>query len=204
MHLKQFKLSDKYSVYKTQYVGEYPKESFLMRTRENELLYFNKSYKTENSLDIELQCKEFKSVDSQILHFLKNKLNQNINRVAKSSWVYIQVPEFKMHWMHTHEHLESSNRTRLKTQWTFVYYIQIPPNTIKGEGDIIFKTEDNLEHRFTPSEGDILIFPGELPHLVMPTESATMDRVVYASNLNFDFNDKVDTHKRIKFEEIIK
>lgn len=203
MHLEQFKLSDKYSVYKIQYTGGYSKERFIERTNQNESLYFYKSYKTDNSLDIQLECDEFNSVDNQVLDFLKNELSCNIDRVAKSSWVYIQVPAFNMEWMHTHEHLESSNRTKLKTQWTYVFYIQIPSNLKKGEGDIIFKTEDGNLHTFVPKENDILIFSGELPHIAMPTQSASIDRMVYAANINLDFTCKTDGNKKIKFEDVV-
>lgn len=197
-----FNLSEKYTLYKIKYNGSHSKDSFLERTKENESLYFYRSYKTENSLDIYIECDEFNSVDNQVYKFLNTELNYNIDRVAKSSWVYIQDSEFKMHWMHTHEHLESSNRTDLKTQWTFVHYIQIPSNMKEGDGNIIFKSEDKKLHTFIPEENDIFIFSGELPHLVMPSQSGAIDRVVYASNLNLDFNCKTNPNKRIRFDEI--
>jgi hypothetical protein len=197
-----FNLSKNYTVYKIKYNNSYSKDSFLKRTKENESLYFNRSYKNENSLDIHLECDEFTSVDNQVCKFLNTELNYNIDKVAKSSWVYIQDPEFKLHWMHTHEYLESSNRTKLKTQWTFVFYIQIPPNMKEGDGNIIFESEDKKHHTFIPEVNDIFIFPGDLKHLVMPSQSGTIDRVVYASNLNSDFNYKTESNKKIKFDEI--
>lgn len=200
--IEQFKLSDKYTIFRTKYNGGYLKEDFLKRTFQNESLYFYKSYKTENSLDIKLECDEFNSINSQVLDFLKEELQCNTDKVAKSSWVYIQSPEFKMHWMHTHEYLESTNRTNLRTQWTFVFYIQIPPNLKKGEGDIIFETEDKKRHTFVPNENDILIFPGHLPHIAMPTQSGKIDRIVYAANLNFDFSSRNSEKKKVKFEEL--
>lgn len=104
--------------------------------------------------------------------------------------------------MHTHDYLESSNRTKLRTQWTFVYYIQVPENMKPGDGDIVFKTEDGNIHTFTPQENDILIFPGDLPHIAMPSQSAKEDRIVFAANFNFDTNYKNSGRERIKFEEV--
>lgn len=201
--LEQYKLSDKYTIYKTKYTGEFTKEDFLLRSAQNEALYFYKSFKSENSLDIELQCKEFQSVDKQVIQILKKDLKLEIDRVAKSSWIYIQVPEFNMHWMHTHEYLESSNRTNLRTQWTYVFYIQIPPDLKKGDGDIIFETENRNRHTFVPQEMDIIIFPGDLPHIAMPSQSGKIDRVVYAANINYDFNVRNTEKERVRFEEYI-
>ena len=163
-----FNLSKKYTVYKIKYNNRYSKDSFLKRTKENESLYFNRSYKNENSLDIHLECDEFTSVDNQVCKFLNTELNYNKDKVAKSSWVYIQIP----------------------------------PNMKEGDGNIIFKSEDKKHHTFIPEVNDIFIFPGDLKHLVMPSQSGTIDRVVYASNLNSDFNYKTESNKKIKFDEI--
>lgn len=199
--LEQFKLSEKYSVYKTLYTGVFSKQDFIIRAIQNEELYFYKSFKTENSLDINLICSEFSSIDTLVFSYLENNLNFNLDKVAKSSWIYIQTPEFDLEWMHTHEFLESTNRTKLRTQWTYVFYIQIPPNLKQGDGDIIFKTEDGKMHTFIPKEGEILIFPGDLPHIAKPSKSAKINRIVYAANINFNFNIKNKVNKRINFEE---
>lgn len=200
-NLQQFKLSEKYSVYRTVYTGKFCKEDFLTRVKQNEDLYFYKSFKNENSLDIILSCEEFKSIDDYVVSLLKSDLNLNTDRVAKSSWVYIQTPKFSLEWMHTHEFLESTNRTNLRTQWTYVFYVQIPLNLKEGDGNIIFKTEDGNMHTFIPKEKEILIFPGDLPHLATPSQSAKYDRIVYAGNMNLDFNIKNVPNKRVKFEE---
>lgn len=200
-NLEQFNLSKKYSVYRTFYTGEFSKENFLARVRQNEDLYFYKSFKTENSLDINLSCIEFKSIDDYVISLLKNDLNLNTEKVAKSNWIYIQTPEFDLQWMHTHEFLESTNRTNLRTQWTYVFYVQIPVNLKQGDGNIIFKTEDGNMHTFIPKEKEILIFPGDLLHIATPSQSGKYDRVVYAGNLNLDFKVKNNPNKRVKFEE---
>lgn len=199
--LASYKLSDNYTVYKTLYDGEFVKEDFLKRVVQNEKLYFYKSYDTENSLDINLVCDEFSSVDEIVYKHLRQDLNFSLDRIAKSSWVYIQTPEFNLEWMHTHEFLESTNRTNLRTLWTYVFYIQIPPNLKSGDGDIIFKTEDGNLHTFIPKEKEILIFPGDLPHIARPSQSGEIDRVVYAANINFDFSIRNSKNKKVKFEE---
>lgn len=201
IYLEQFKLHKEVSVFKSKYVGSFSKNDFILRSNQNEKLYFYKSFKTENSLDIYLQCEEFKSIDTQVYSLLESILNKSLNKISKSSWVYIQKPEFKLEWMHTHEFLESTNRTNLRTQWTYVFYIQIPENLPSGEGDLIFLTEDGTKHTFVPKEKDILIFPGDLSHIAMPCPSAKVDRIVYASNLNLDSTFRNTKNKKIRFEE---
>ena len=91
--------------------------------------------------------------------------------------------------MHKHDYLlYTTEKTKLKTEWTCVFYIQIPENIMEGEGDIIFMTEDKKLHKFTPKENDIIIFPGTLYHMVTPIPNAEVDRIVYASNFNFNLN----------------
>lgn len=200
---EQYKLSKKYTIYKTTYDNTFSKEDFLKRIDQNESLYYSETYKIQNSLDVHVECEEFESVDKQALNFLRTKLFLSIDKFIRSSWIYIQIPGFKMEWMHTHDWIDSSNRTNLKTQWTYVFYIQIPPNLKNGEGDLIFKTEDGELHTFTPKENDIIFFPGDLPHMPTPTLCAVSDRIVYTTNINYDFNSFRETNKRIKFKNRI-
>jgi hypothetical protein len=200
---EQYKLSEKYTIYKTRYDNQFSKKEFLTRIYQNESLYQNETYRVQNSLDVHIGCDEFRSVDNQALDFLRKKLSCKIDRFIKSSWIYIQVPGFKMEWMHTHDWIESSNRTNLKTQWTYVFYIQIPSDLKDGEGDLIFKTEDEKLHSFTPKESDILFFPGDLQHMPTLTLGSESDRIVYTTNINYDFNSIRETNRRIVFKNHI-
>lgn len=201
---EQSKLSEKYTIYKTTYKGDYKKEDFLKRIKQNDSLYYDETFEYPNSIYVEIECDEFKSVDNQTLDFLREKISHPIDKYARCSWIYTQVPDFTMEWMHTHDWLESSNRTILKTQWTYVFYIQIPPNLKEGEGDLIFKTEDDVLHVFTPKENDIIIFPGDLPHMPIPTIGSEINRICYTTNINYDFNYTRETNKRIQFKDHIK
>ena len=101
--------------------------------------------------------------------------------------------------MHTHDWLESSNRIKLKTNWTYVYYIQIPTNLKEDQGDLVFKTEDKNLHKITPKENEIIFFPGDIPHMPIPTIGSDINRIVYTSNINYDFNYFRETNKRVHF-----
>jgi len=185
--MEKFKLSNKYTIYKFKYNAEYCKEKFIKRISQNKSIINQK--KDKNVEDrVLIECDEFKSVSDYIVSILEIIGNRKINSVAKSSWVYTQKSDFNM-IMHKHDYLlYTTEKTKLKTEWTCVFYIQIPKNIMEGEGDIIFMTEDKKLHTFTPKENDIIIFPGTLYHMVTPIPNAEVDRIVYASNFNFNFN----------------
>jgi hypothetical protein len=202
-NITKLKLSEKYTLYKTKYDGRFEKESFKKRIEENKNLYFYDSDKMSNSLLFYIECIEFNHVDEYVLDIFKKILDKEINVYSKSSWIYTQIQSFDMNWMHTHENLFSSNKTNLKTEYTFVFYIQIPKNLKDGEGDIVFKTEDNKLFNYSPEENDILIFPGEIEHMAVPTKSSNEDRLVYANNISFNLDKFVENKKPIRFKNYI-
>jgi hypothetical protein len=198
--VEEIKLSDKYSLFKTKYNGPFTKHEFIKRVNQNESLYYDEFNRNINSLILHLDCDEFKSVDDYVLTLFDVK---NIDKIGRASWIYTQIKEFKMEWMHTHEYLISSNQTNLKTQWTYVFYIQIPTNLTGNEGNIVFKTEDAVLHSFAPNENDIYIFSGDIPHMAIPTTNSDTKRIVYAANISFDLDNKIQNNKRIQFKDNI-
>lgn len=200
---QKFHLSNEFTVFKTSYENRFEKKQILKRIEQNKNLLINQEDKNDNSILFFLECEEFESIDQFAVNFFKNLNKIENDYYAKSSWVYTQIKEFNMNWMHTHKYLVSSNITNLKTQVTFVYYIQLPNKKKENEGDIIFKTEDNKIFKYTPSENDMLFFSGDLQHMAVPTPNGEVDRIVYAANLNFDFDYKVEENKKIRFKNII-
>jgi hypothetical protein len=198
-----FRLSNRFTIYKTKFKSQFSKDELIKRIEENKNLYISEKDKTDNSLLFFLECKEFMSIDDFAIDFCKKIYEYDCEYYAKSSWIYTQLKDFKMNWMHTHEYLMSSNLTDLKTDLTFVYYIQIPKEKYDNEGDIIFKTENDLLYKYTPQENDLLFFSGDLPHMANPTPNEEVNRIVYASNLNFDFNHRMNGNKKIKFKDFI-
>lgn len=190
--IETFKLSEQYTVYRTKYKGEYSKEDFIQRIADNKVVIYKKHFKHFENFEDKflIACKEFKAVDRRVLDTLETVENRKIEKVAKHSWVYTQRRDFNMN-MHKHDYLlYTTEKTSLETQWTCTFYIQLPKNVKKGEGDIVFMTEDKKLHTFTPEENDIIIFGGTLNHMVTQTPDAEINRVVYATNFNFNFIEK--------------
>lgn len=186
-NIEKYKLSDQYTVYRVKYNCNHTKEDFIKRISQNKSLIDKKPIKNVEDRFL-IECSEFKLLNDYIVNVLENIENKKIKNVAKTSWVYTQKKDFNM-IMHKHDYLlYTTEKTKLKTEWTCVFYIQIPKKIKEGEGDIIFMTEDKKLHKFTPKENDIMIFSGTLNHMVTPIPNAEIDRVVYASNFNFNLN----------------
>jgi len=187
--IETFKLSEQYTVYRVKYKGVYSKENFIQRIADNKVVIYKKHFKHFENFEDKflIDCKEFKTVNRQVLDTLETVENKKIEKVAKHSWVYTQRKDFNMN-IHKHDYLlYTTEKTSLETQWTCTFYIQLPKNVKKGEGDIVFMTEDRKLHAFTPEESDIIIFGGTLNHMVTQTPDAETNRIVYATNFNFNF-----------------
>lgn len=183
--IQEIKLSDKFTVYKTRFESRFSKEDFIKRIEENKLLYPEGNIKNNHSLALHLECPEFKYINNFHLKTLEKITGQQINKVSKFSWTYTQTKDFSVEWMDDHRELHRFNKSHIDTQLVCVQYVSIPENMRKGEGDLIFKTENNDLHYFTPKENEILIFSGYLPHMTTPNQSSDTDRISYVSNFNF-------------------
>jgi hypothetical protein len=183
--MEKFQLSNEYAVYRIKYEGEISTNDFIKRINQNKLILHKRTNKkVENRILIE--CNEFLSINNSFINALEKIDNNKIDKYAKLSWVYVQKKDFNM-VMHKHDFLYyTTEKTNIKTDWTCVFYIQVPKNLKKGEGDIIFMTEDKKLHTFTPNQNDILIFSGKLNHMVSNIENAETDRIVYATNYNLN------------------
>lgn len=187
-----FELSKKYKIYKIKYNCQYDKDIFIKRIDENKNVIYKKVFKNLKNFEDKflIECTEFNSVNNYILNALERIENKKFKKVAKHSWIYKQTKNFNM-VMHNHTYLlYTTEKTKLPTEWTSVFYIQLPKNVKDGEGDIVFMTEDKKLHQFSVEENDIIIFPGTLNHMVIETPNAETERVVFATNFNLNLNIK--------------
>jgi len=188
-NLEKFKLSDKFTVYRTKYNGKYNKENFIERVNDNKSLVVKKTIGGIDEKRLVIECDEFKSIDSFLINTLEEIKKEKIVKSAKFSWIYTQKNSQTMVDMHKHDFLQYyTEKTKLETEFTCVFYIQIPKNLKEDEGNIVFMTEDKKLHKFIPYENEILIFSGKLNHMITPIPNAEIERVVYASNFNFNLN----------------
>ncbi len=183
-----FVLSDKYTIYKTKFESIFPKQSFIKRIQTNKALYSRSNIRENHSLETSLECPEFRYVDSFFINAIQEITNCKTDRVSKYSWVYTQTQDFSVNWMDNHKDLHRFEKSYITTDWVCVLYVQIPPDMVYGEGDLVFRTENDNLYKFTPQEDDLLIFSGLLDHMTVPNQSSSMDRISYVSNFSFDLH----------------
>lgn len=185
INLEQIKLSNKFTIYKTTFKHNFLKKDFKKIIEENKLLYYKTNMQNNHSLEMNIECNEFKSIDNFFIDCLKNIDNIDTNKISKFSWIYTQTKDFSTQWMHAHTHLHRFDKSHLNTQWVCVFYIDIPNEMKSGEGDLLFKDETDKFHSIRPKENDVIIFSGDIQHMTVPNQSSNTDRISYVSNFNF-------------------
>ena len=85
-------------------------------------------------------------------------------------------------WSHIHKPLESTNtHTHIPSNLSFVYYIKVPKNSGKFVIDFTFINGPRIP--ISPVEGNLILFPSWLPHMV--TKNLSKDiRISISGNLN--------------------
>lgn len=175
------------------YNWEFDKESILRKVYKNKsIIKENNGNTSENTDELMFFCKEFDSIKNFALTEYFQIKKTNYMDYSLNMWSYIQkndLPASNYVW-HTHKNLDG-RRTKLQTDYTFVFYLQIPKNIKNGEGDLLIRDKSNYIHTITPHEGDIIFFKGELSHVPTPTPNAEIDRVVIAGNICSDFSNQI-------------
>lgn len=176
-------------IHHLEYNWEFNKEEILLKIYKNKSLLkqFNGNT-SQNTDEIMFHCKEFDSIKNFVVNkYFELKETKHVD-YAISMWSYIQTKDLSSsnYIWHTHSKLDGG-RTQLRTDYTFVFYVQIPPNLEKGEGDLLIKDTNNHINRITPKEGEIIFFPGYLLHVPTHTPTSTVDRVVLAGNISSEF-----------------
>ena len=186
--MKQIKLSEKYTIYKSKYSGLYSIEDFLKLVQFN---HKNTIHTNNNSVWIEIESPVFDSINNQIRKHIEEISGKEFTNYAKHHWVYTQRKGFNLEWMHQHIQVHPPNRSKIQSDYTFTFYLQTTDEIEGDEGKIIFQTEDGKLHKFLPEVGDIFIFDGDIKHTAIPTPKSSKERIVYAGSYCIDiFNQK--------------
>ena len=143
---------------------------------------------TEDSVGIQskicITSKNITNLQNEILkkvtsHF---KLNENY-LISRDDWVFIS--DNKNNKSKFHNHISEGNLVFIKElpQWSIIYYAQIPNNLQGKDGYLSFKTKNNEEVSFLPTENQIIMFPSDVLHKPELNNKSTNKRVVYATNI---------------------
>jgi hypothetical protein len=122
------------------------------------------------------------------------------NKVNTDAWVNVVrasnpvQPNFKdgNEFYHTHTELNKLNKSFVP-HYTYVYYIQMPDIVENDDGVLYFKSKDEKEYWIMPEVDDLIILEGNMPHAPQKALKSTIDRIVLAGNVGFDFIKKQKT-----------
>ena len=182
---QSFVLSDKFTIHKTTFKPKFSKQDLIKRIVDNKMLYYKNDITKNHSLEFNIECDEFKSIDNFFIQSLQKIDGVDITKKSKFSWIYTQIKTFSEKWMHAHKSLHRFNKSNISTQWVCVFYISVPTDMINGEGNLLFKTENDEFFSFTPKENDVVFFSGDIQHMTTPNQSSNDIRISYVSNFNF-------------------
>jgi hypothetical protein len=158
----------------------------------NDNLNFIGDIIVQNSIDKVIQnginfCKElYEGHDTP-----HNKINIDawINMVRSKDPVQIHFKHNELKGVdkyHTHTELNQKNK-KFYPHYTYVYYIQMP-DVMEGEdGVLYFKGLNGKEYWIRPEEDDLIVMPADMPHAPNNAPKSTIDRIVIAGNVGFEY-----------------
>ena len=120
-----------------------------------------------------------------------NKINADawVNMVRSKDPVQIQFKHDEIKGVdkyHTHTGINKEMKDFFP-HYTYVYYIQMP-DVMEGEdGVLYFRGHNKNEYWVRPEEDDLIIMSGDMPHAPNNAPKSTIDRIVLAGNVGFEF-----------------
>jgi hypothetical protein len=150
---------------------------------------FNGNFVIENKLDEICQygidiCKEL----------YNEQFNKEFNKINTDAWVNVvrskepvQINFYNERYKY-HAHTEINKKSKsFVPQYTYVYYIQMPDVMEGDDGVLYFKGDNDKEYWILPEEDDLIIMEGWMPHSPNNAPNSTIDRIVMAGNVGFEF-----------------
>lgn len=177
------------------------KEAYLIIESQPNVKTDGFGYKKEwnNNLDfignIEIETKLDEIVQISINECKKLYEEKNIiyNKINTDAWVNVvrsknPVQENFHNGKKYHIHTEiNKDNTDFIPHYTYVYYIQMPDVMEEEDGVLYFKGNNGKEYWVRPEVDDLIIMEANMPHSPNNAPNSTIDRIVIAGNVGFDF-----------------
>lgn len=134
----------------------------------------------QNGIDL---CKELYTANN--LPFNKINIDAWVNVVRSIDPIQ---PNFYDDNQKFHIHTEINKKTKsFPPSYTYVYYIQMPDVMNGEDGVLYFKGKDGQEYWIRPEEDDLIIMEADMPHSPNNAPNSTIDRIVLAGNVGFEY-----------------
>lgn len=145
-------------------------------------------------LNIEIKLHEIVQCSINYSKKLYEEGNLPYNKINTEVWVNVvrsknpiqtnfHVADEKYH---VHTDINKINKSFFPN-YTFVYYIQMPDVMEEEDGVLYVLSKSGKEYFIRPEEDDLIIMQGDLPHAPNTAPNSTIDRMVVAGNVGFDY-----------------
>ena len=183
-------LKEAYSIIESQ--PDVKTDGFGFKKEWNNNLNFIGDINIETNLDDVIQkginlCKE-----------LYEEKNIPYNKINTDAWVNVVRSQNPVQLQFKHNELKSVDKFHVHTDinketksfspnYTYVYYIQMPDVMNGEDGVLYFRGKNMKEYWIRPEEDDLIIMEADMPHSPNNAPNSTIDRIVIAGNVGFEF-----------------
>ena len=178
-------LKEAYSVIESQ--PNVKTDGFGYKNEWNQNLDFIGEFKIETKLDEILQLGVNECIE------IYNETPINYNKINTDAWVNVvrsknpvQENFHNGKKYHIHTEINKGNKQFIP-HYTYVYYIQMPDVLDGDDGVLYFIGKNGKEYLVRPEEDDLIIMEAHIPHAPNNAPNSTLDRIVMAGNVGFDF-----------------
>jgi hypothetical protein len=187
---KSFFLKEAYSVIESQ--PDVKSDGFAYKKEWNQNINFIGEINIETKLD------EIVQIGIDCCKDLYKEKNIEYNKINTDAWINVVRSHNPVQIQFQHENLKRVDKFHTHTDinkemesfiphYTYVYYIQMPDVMTGEDGVIYFRGKNGNEYWIRPEEDDLIIMEGDMPHAPNNAPNSTIDRIVMAGNVGFDF-----------------
>jgi hypothetical protein len=159
---------------------------------------WNQNINFTGEIDIKTKMDEIIQIGIDRCKDLYKEKNILYNKINTDAWVNVVRSTDPVQIQFKHEELKGVDKYHVHTDinkeiksfiphYTYVYYIQMPDVMNGEDGVLYFKGNNKKEYWIRPEEDDLIIMEADMPHSPNNAPNSTIDRIVVAGNVGFDY-----------------
>ncbi len=159
---------------------------------------WNNNINFTGEITIETKMDEIIQMGIDYCKDLYKERNVVYNKINTDAWVNVVRSTNPVQIQFKHEELKGVDKFHVHTDinkemksfiphYTYVYYVQMPDVMNGEDGVLYFRGKNNKEYWIRPEEDDLIIMEADMPHSPNNAPKSTVDRIVVAGNVGFDY-----------------
>jgi len=159
---------------------------------------WNNNINFTGEINIETKMDEIIQIGIDHCKDLYKERNVIYNKINTDAWVNVVRSTNPVQIQFKHEELKGIDKFHVHTDinkemksfiphYTYVYYVQMPDVMNGEDGVLYFRGKNNKEYWIRPEEDDLIIMEADMPHSPNNAPNSTVDRIVVAGNVGFDY-----------------